>query len=91
MALAMALLVSAGSSSAFAYTQEQEQACTPDAMRLCGNYIPDVNRITACMMQKRSQLSPDCRRFFRRGAAAMPRKPVSKARSPKRTAKSAAP
>ena len=66
VALATALFLSAGS-TAFAYTQEQEQACTPDAMRLCGDYIPDVDRITACMIQKKSQLSPECRRFFRRG------------------------
>jgi hypothetical protein len=37
------------------------QACTPDAMRLCSNYIPDVGRITACMKAKSSQLSAPCR------------------------------
>jgi hypothetical protein len=25
------------------------QACTPDAMRLCSDVIPDVARVTACM------------------------------------------
>jgi hypothetical protein len=53
----------------YAYTAEEQQACTPDAMRLCGAYIPDVDRITACMIQNRSQLSPECGRFFRRGPA----------------------
>ena len=48
-----------------AYTPEQQQACTPDAMRLCGNYIPDVDQITACMIARKSQLSPECRRYFR--------------------------
>lgn len=67
MVLATALLAAAGSTSAFAYTPEQEQACTPDAMRLCGAFIPDVDRITACMIQNKSQLSPECRRFFRPG------------------------
>jgi hypothetical protein len=33
-------------------------------MRLCGNYVPDVQRITACMHAKRSQLSPRCRAVF---------------------------
>jgi hypothetical protein len=61
------LFASAGSPSAFAYTPEQQQACTPDAMRLCGNYVPDVDRITACMIANKSQLSPECRRFFRAG------------------------
>ena len=37
------------------------QACTPDAMRLCSDVIPDVARVTACMKAKYSQLSPACR------------------------------
>ena len=53
-----------------AYTAEEQQACQPDAMRLCGNFIPDVDRITACMVEKKSQLSPECRRFFRGGEPA---------------------
>jgi hypothetical protein len=47
-----------------AYTDEQQQACSPDAMRLCGPEIPDVDRITACMARNRQQLSPQCRVFF---------------------------
>lgn len=67
LSLAAALFASVLSTSAFAYTQEQQAACTPDAMRLCGSYIPDVDRITACMIARKSQLSPECRRFFRAG------------------------
>jgi len=37
------------------------QACTPDAMRLCSDVIPDVPKITACMTAKYSQLSDGCR------------------------------
>jgi len=48
-----------------AYSPEQQQACTPDAMRLCGAYVPDVDRITVCMIQNKSQLSPECRAHFR--------------------------
>jgi hypothetical protein len=33
-------------------------------MRLCQQYVPDVDRITACMSRHRSQLSPACRRYF---------------------------
>ena len=47
-----------------AYTPEQEQMCTGDAMRLCGSEIPDVERVTACMIQKRAQLSDGCRAVF---------------------------
>jgi hypothetical protein len=39
----------------------ERQACTPDAMRLCGDAIPDVAKVTACMKAKSSQLSEPCR------------------------------
>ena len=64
--IALAVLVQPG--TGFAYTPEQEQACTPDAMRLCSEFIPNVDAITACMIQRKSQLSPQCAVFFRRGA-----------------------
>jgi hypothetical protein len=38
-----------------------QQACTPDAMRLCSDTIPDVVKTTACMKAKRAQLSQECR------------------------------
>jgi hypothetical protein len=47
------------------YTPEQQQACTGDAFRLCGSDIPDVDRVTACMSRKKSQLSPGCLAHFR--------------------------
>ncbi len=64
-ALAVALSLSVLPEAGHAYTAEEQQACQPDAMRLCGNFIPDVDRITACMVEKKSQLSPECRKFFR--------------------------
>jgi hypothetical protein len=45
-------------------TPEQQQACQPDAMRLCGEFVPDVERITACMIKNRIRLSPPCRAVF---------------------------
>lgn len=42
-------------------SQSARQACTPDALRLCSDYIPDVGRITACMRAKSAQLSTPCR------------------------------
>src|SRR5262245_41846134 len=65
--LAMALSASAFSTAASAYTPEQQQACTGDAMNLCGAYIPDVDRITACMIANKARLSPGCRAHFRPG------------------------
>ncbi len=75
--IAMALLPTAGK----AYTPEQEQACSGDAMRLCSAEIPDVDRITTCMIRNKSQLSPPCRVFFRPGSeevgASAAKRPVS--------------
>ena len=45
-------------------TPEQQQACQPDAMRLCSEFVPDVDRITACMIKNRIRLSPPCRAVF---------------------------
>lgn len=63
--LAIVLSVSLWSAAGYAYTQEQQQACSGDAFRLCSADIPDVDRITVCMIKNRSQLSPGCRAFFR--------------------------
>jgi len=48
-------------------SQDVQQACTPDAMRLCSAFIPDVAKITACMKAKHSQLSAACITAMRGG------------------------
>jgi hypothetical protein len=63
--LAVALSIAMWPAAAGAYTPEQQQACSGDAMQLCGEFVPDVDRITACMIRKKSQLSPGCRVYFR--------------------------
>ncbi|NOJ42437.1 hypothetical protein [Bradyrhizobium australiense] len=45
-------------------TWEQQMACTPDVWRLCGDQIPDVSRIVACLRQNTPQLSTNCRAVF---------------------------
>jgi hypothetical protein len=45
-------------------TFEQQMACTPDVFRLCGEQIPDVNRIVTCLRQNSPQLSGPCRAVF---------------------------
>ena len=60
---ALTMLPGAG----YGYSPEEQQACSGDAFRLCGSDIPDVDRITACMIRNKSQLSPGCRVFFRAG------------------------
>ena len=50
-----------GGAAAQQGTPEAREACTPDAMRLCSDFIPDVAKVTRCMMAKRGQLSAACR------------------------------
>jgi hypothetical protein len=51
-------------------TFEQRLACTPDVFRLCGEHIPDSNRIVACLRQNTPQLSGACRSVFSSNASA---------------------
>lgn len=46
---------------------DARQACTPDAIRLCADVIPDVAKVTACMKAKSAQLSEPCRVAMRGG------------------------
>jgi hypothetical protein len=58
----LAGLFASGAGGAFAQGSDAaRQACTPDAMRLCSDAIPDVVKVTACMKAKYSQLSEPCR------------------------------
>jgi hypothetical protein len=50
-------------------TFEQQMACTPDVFRLCGEHIPDSNRIVACLRQNTPQLSGACRSVFQSNAS----------------------
>ena len=50
------------STSSFAFSAEAQQMCTGDAFRLCSSEIPNISKITACMMIKqRANLSSGCR------------------------------
>jgi len=48
-----------------AYTAEQQQLCSDDAMRLCSADVPDVDRITTCMRRQYAALSKGCKSVFR--------------------------
>jgi hypothetical protein len=56
--------LSLAASDEYRGTFEQQLACTPDVWRFCGDQIPDVNRIVACLRQNTSQLSGGCRAVF---------------------------
>jgi hypothetical protein len=54
------LIVAAGSRPAAAQASDAADRCTPDVMRLCNEFIPDADRIVACLKSKRRQLTPSC-------------------------------
>lgn len=45
------------SARVFEVTDQQREACTPDAFRLCSSEMPDANRVAACMAAKKAGLS----------------------------------
>ena len=69
---ALVVFVPLGSLNA-AGTAEQQQACFEDAIKFCGGDIPDVQRITACMVRNIDKLSPRCQaQFGQRGVRSEP-------------------
>ena len=79
LALAVAASFSALSSSAsFAFSAEAQQMCTGDAFRLCSSEIPNIPRITACMIKNRSNLSTGCRAVMDKDMAEKAGKVASK-------------
>ena len=65
-ALLVVLVLSAGSAAAQGHSRADEDACTPDVYRLCGDYVPNQARIVSCLRAKRSRLSPACRAVMTR-------------------------
>jgi len=71
LALALAASFAVTSSTAsFAFSSEAQQQCTGDAFRLCSSEIPNIPKITACMIKHRSDLSTGCRSVMDRDLAA---------------------
>jgi hypothetical protein len=69
-----ASLSALSTTSSFAFSAEAQQMCTSDAFRLCSSEIPNIPKITACMMKHRSDLSSSCRAVMDRDLAAQKKK-----------------
>jgi hypothetical protein len=70
LVLAFAVSLSALSSTqSFAFSAEAQEMCTGDAFRLCSSEIPNILKITACMMKHRTDLSAGCRTVMDRDLA----------------------
>ena len=83
---AFAISFSMLSTSSYAFSPEDQQMCTADAFRLCSSEIPDIPRITACMVRSRASLSAGCRTLMDREAQPSPaiasKAPVTTPRKP---------
>ncbi|MGP0089280.1 MAG: cysteine rich repeat-containing protein [Xanthobacteraceae bacterium] len=70
LAAAVLLLASAPGASAqqsYRGSEAEQQACTDDVFRLCNEFVPDEQRIIACLGQNRRNRSAACRAVFSRG------------------------
>ena len=67
------------SSAAVAETAEERQACMSDAFRVCASFIPDRDRVTACMVQNKNRLGATCRAVMARYSKPEPARPISRA------------
>jgi hypothetical protein len=82
IAAAMMLALSGGAAVASKGTPEQREACTPDALRLCGQFIPDEDRIETCLRDAGPRLSPACYIVFHPEDTVGRSPPRSRARRP---------
>ena len=67
-------------SSSFQGSQADQQACHDDVFRLCGDFVPDRERIIACLKFKVKQLSPACHAVFTRDDPPPPPPPKKRKR-----------
>ncbi len=68
-------LLGAPLASAQISEDEQRAACGGDVIRLCLIYITDRERISECMIAKRSELTPTCRAMVDATLAAKRKRP----------------
>ena len=57
----LVMLVAVSGKLATAQSADAQERCTEDVMRLCSEFVPDADRIVACLKAKRRQLSDSCR------------------------------
>jgi hypothetical protein len=45
--------------------QQDQEACMQDAQTVCGQFIPDRERVAHCLMANNRKISPACRAALR--------------------------
>ena len=61
------LCSSTGMASAYSTVtrEEKEQAaCYNDVQKFCGDFVPDVDKTTACMLKVKDKVSAGCAKFY---------------------------
>jgi hypothetical protein len=61
MLTVLGLSLGLSSLAAKADAQSDQQACGQDAQLICGQFIPDRERVAHCLISHRSRVSPACR------------------------------
>jgi hypothetical protein len=49
-----------------AQDQDNHYACMSDAVAVCGQFIPDRDRVAHCLLASQSRISPACRTALKR-------------------------
>jgi hypothetical protein len=66
VAFAPAAVRSQDSQSQYPESQEDKGACMADAFAVCGQFIPDRERVASCLIANSSAVSPACREAIKR-------------------------
>jgi hypothetical protein len=43
------------------HEQQNQDACMNDAMTICGQFVPDREKVAACLLSNKRRISPACR------------------------------
>lgn len=62
--IAALLMLIFASNQAIGQSQSNQQACEGDVYDLCGDAIPDEDKIVACLRKQWSKVSKECRRVM---------------------------
>jgi hypothetical protein len=67
LALALATLcVALAPAVVRADSKDDQQACMADALAVCGQFIPDRERVGSCLLANQHSISPTCRAAIQR-------------------------
>jgi hypothetical protein len=65
IAIALTALALAFAPAAVQAQQDGKQACMQDALAFCGQFIPDRERVGACLFANMGRISPVCRELVK--------------------------